>query len=250
MLTSLIASVAAATPITTARVEVVTATCGVRAYLIHEPTVPFLSLALHIQGGGVTDPWGKEGLAYMTAGLLDEGAGPYDSQAFRAELEDNAIRLSFDVNREGFVGDLRTLTLHREHAFELLRLALTEPRFDAEPVERIRSQIQADLRRRSSDPDHLAGRAWHRLAFDGHAYAHSVRGTPESIAAELDTADLPPLDLLIRTSGEVRLSNFLLWQSAYAELIFTDVLWPDFTVAHLEAALADFAGRERRFGGR
>jgi undecaprenyl diphosphate synthase len=74
--------------------------------------------------------------------------------------------------------------------------------------------------------------------------------TPESIAAELDTADLPPLDLLIRTSGEVRLSNFLLWQSAYAELIFTDVLWPDFTVAHLEAALAEFAGRERRFGGR
>jgi undecaprenyl diphosphate synthase len=84
------------------------------------------------------------------------------------------------------------------------------------------------------------------------ATAAAAKGaiTPESIAAELDTADLPPLDLLIRTSGEVRLSNFLLWQSAYAELIFTDVLWPDFTVAHLEAALADFAGRERRFGGR
>lgn len=84
------------------------------------------------------------------------------------------------------------------------------------------------------------------------ATAAAAKGaiTPESIAAELDTADLPPLDLLIRTSGEVRLSNFLLWQSAYAELIFTDVLWPDFTLAHLEAALAQFAGRERRFGGR
>ena len=74
--------------------------------------------------------------------------------------------------------------------------------------------------------------------------------TPESIEAELDTADLPPLDLLIRTSGEVRLSNFLLWQAAYAEMIFTDVLWPDYTPAHLEAALAEFAGRERRYGGR
>jgi undecaprenyl diphosphate synthase len=74
--------------------------------------------------------------------------------------------------------------------------------------------------------------------------------TPETIAAHLDTADLPPLDLLIRTSGEVRLSNFLLWQSAYSELYFTDVLWPDFTVAHLEQALAAFAGRERRYGGR
>jgi len=74
--------------------------------------------------------------------------------------------------------------------------------------------------------------------------------TAESIAAYLDTADLPPLDLLIRTSGEVRLSNFLLWQAAYAELWFTDVLWPEFTPAHLEQALASFAARERRFGGR
>ena len=74
--------------------------------------------------------------------------------------------------------------------------------------------------------------------------------TPESIAAQLDTADLPPLDLLIRTSGEVRLSNFLLWQAAYAEMLFVDTLWPDFTPDHLAAALADFGSRERRFGGR
>jgi undecaprenyl diphosphate synthase len=74
--------------------------------------------------------------------------------------------------------------------------------------------------------------------------------TPETIEAELDTAGMPPLDLLIRTSGEVRLSNFLLWQAAYAELYFTEVLWPDFTPDHLRAALAEFAGRERRYGGR
>ncbi len=74
--------------------------------------------------------------------------------------------------------------------------------------------------------------------------------TPASIAAELDTAGLPPLDLLIRTSGEVRLSNFLLWQVAYTEMVFTDVLWPDFTPEHLRAALAEFAARERRYGGR
>lgn len=74
--------------------------------------------------------------------------------------------------------------------------------------------------------------------------------TTEAIAAHLDTADLPPLDLLIRTSGEVRLSNFLLWQAAYAEMWFTDVLWPDFKLEHLEEALANFAQRERRYGGR
>ena len=74
--------------------------------------------------------------------------------------------------------------------------------------------------------------------------------TPEAIDRHLYTADLPPLDLLIRTSGEVRLSNFLLWQSAYAEMLFMDVLWPDFGEEHLRAACETFAKRERRFGGR
>jgi len=71
----------------------------------------------------------------------------------------------------------------------------------------------------------------------------------DAIAVELDTADLPPVDLLIRTSGERRLSNFLLWQSAYAELLFVDTLWPDFGEVELLDALGDFSRRERRFGG-
>jgi len=71
-----------------------------------------------------------------------------------------------------------------------------------------------------------------------------------AIAAELQTADVPELDLLIRTSGEVRLSNFLLWQAAYAELLFLDILWPDFDEQTFADALRTFAARERRFGGR
>jgi undecaprenyl diphosphate synthase len=72
----------------------------------------------------------------------------------------------------------------------------------------------------------------------------------EALDRHLYTSDLPPLDLLIRTSGEVRLSNFLLWQAAYAEMLFLDVLWPDFTPAHLADALDNFSDRERRYGGR
>jgi undecaprenyl diphosphate synthase len=72
----------------------------------------------------------------------------------------------------------------------------------------------------------------------------------EAIEQSLDTAGLPPLDLVIRTSGEHRLSNFLLWQAAYAELLFVDTLWPDFDGAALDAALSQYAGRDRRFGGR
>ena len=70
-----------------------------------------------------------------------------------------------------------------------------------------------------------------------------------ALDARLDTRGLPPLDLLIRTSGEQRLSNFLLWQAAYAELLFVDTLWPDFDGPALEAAVAEFARRERRYGG-
>jgi undecaprenyl diphosphate synthase len=70
------------------------------------------------------------------------------------------------------------------------------------------------------------------------------------LGSELTTAGLPDLDLLIRTSGEKRLSNFLLWQAAYAELVFTDTLWPDFDEKAFNAALDEFAGRQRRFGGR
>jgi undecaprenyl diphosphate synthase len=74
--------------------------------------------------------------------------------------------------------------------------------------------------------------------------------TAETIEANLDTADMPPLDLLIRTSGEQRLSNFMLWQAAYAEFWFTDTLWPDFDKQKFAGALNEFAGRQRRFGGR
>ena len=73
--------------------------------------------------------------------------------------------------------------------------------------------------------------------------------TPEKIASELDTANIPDPDLMIRTSGEQRLSNFLLWQLAYAELVFVDTLWPDFTAETLKSAIEDFSNRERRFGG-
>ena len=88
-------------------------------------------------------------------------------------------------------------------------------------------------------------RAAQMLAAEGGAEAITVEG----IERHLYTADMPPLDLVIRTSGEQRLSNFMLWQAAYAEFWFTDVLWPDFKPAHLAAAMAEFGRRERRYGG-
>ena len=76
------------------------------------------------------------------------------------------------------------------------------------------------------------------------------RSTRTGVAGALATVGMPDPDLIIRTSGEQRLSNFLLWQGAYAELVFLDVLWPDFGAEHFAAALAEYARRERRFGAR
>jgi zinc protease len=172
-----------------AKVERVVSPGGIEAYLVREPSIPFLSMSIHFAGGSALDPSGKEGLAYMVSGLLDEGAGALDSQAFRTELEDLAIRLSFDAERDSFTAEFKTLSQHRRRAFELLRLALTEPRFDPEPVERIRHQIEASLRRSSEDPEYLASLAWFGAAFAGQPYGRPVRGTLESVAG-LEVADL------------------------------------------------------------
>jgi len=166
------------------RVEEVIGHSGVRAYLLREPSTPFISMRfVFAEAGAAQDPPERAGLANMVAGLLDEGAGPYDSEAFRAALEDNAIRLSFEADRDGFSGRLQTLNENRDLAVELLRLSLTRPRFEGEAVERIRAQILVGLRRRESDPDDRAERAWFREAFGDHPYARPVRGTPETVAA-------------------------------------------------------------------
>ena len=156
---------------------------GVEAWLVEDHTNPIISLELAFRGGSALDAAGKEGTAYLLSGLLDEGAGEFDSQAFQARLQNLSIRLSFDAGLDSFEGSLRTLTENRDTAFDLLRLALTEPRFDAEPVERIRGQILAQLKRASEDPKAIAGRTMRRLFFADHPSGRPVHGSPESLAA-------------------------------------------------------------------
>lgn len=168
--------------------EVVTAS-GIKAWLVNEPAVPLVAVTFEWKGGASADPAGREGLSRMVAGLLDEGAGELDSLAFRTILEDQAIRLGFSHERDAFAGRLLTLTENREQAFDLLRLALAEPRFDAEPVERIRNQLLADIQRRRSDPNTMAALAWFNHAFPDHPYGRTAQGTPEAIQA-IEVAEL------------------------------------------------------------
>ncbi|WP_340116949.1 pitrilysin family protein [Pelagibius sp. 7325] len=155
---------------------------GIEAWLVEDHTNPIIALELAFRGGGALDPEDKAGLAYMVSSTIDEGAGPLDSQAFQGELDNLSISLKFDAGLDSFSGSLETLTENRDRAFELLRLALTEPRFDAEPVERIRSQIVASLSRQSEDPDYIASRVLRRLMYGEHPYARPANGTEASIA--------------------------------------------------------------------
>jgi len=179
----------AAGPAGAAAIERVVSPGGIEAWLVHQPSVPLVALDFAMTGGANEDPADKAGVAHLVASTIDEGAGDLDAKAYHQRLEDNAIELSFSANRDHFRGSLRTLTANRDLAFDMLRLSLTAPRFDEDAVERIRTQILADLRRATTSPGEIASEVWWHTAFPGHAYGRPVHGTLESVP-HIGPADL------------------------------------------------------------
>lgn len=173
----------AALPARAVDVKRVVSPSGIEAWLVEDHTNPLLSMSFAFRGGAIADAADKSGTAEMLSGLLDEGAGELTSEMFQRRLEDNAIKMSFDVGRDTFSGTVKTLSKHRDEAYGLLRLALTQPRFDEEPVTRMRAQFQANLARQLRDPETIAGRAWMAQSFPDHPYGRPVEGTPESLNA-------------------------------------------------------------------
>ena len=162
-------------------IEKIVSPAGIEAWLVREQAVPLVTLNYSFHGGSTQDPAGKAGTANLAADLLDEGAGDLDGQTFHERLESHAIELSFQVGRDEFHGSLRSLNEHREEAFDLLRLALTAPRFDAEAVERVRRQSVAGLQRDITNPNNIASRRWWATAFPDHPYGRETKGTLESV---------------------------------------------------------------------
>lgn len=172
-----------ASPVRALDIQAVTSPGGVKAWLVEDHSNPILTLSFSFAGGQSSDPAGKEGRARLVSGLLDEGAGDLDSTAFQKALTEDSISLRFNSRIDRFAGELVTLTETRERAVELLRLALTAPRFDDEPVARIRAQVLASLRYDQQNPRSIASRAWWGASFPGHPYGRSGDGTPDSVAA-------------------------------------------------------------------
>ena len=179
----------AAAPAGATSIERVISPGGIEAWLVRQPAVPLVALDFAMTGGANEDPADKAGVAHLVASTIDEGAGDLDSNAYHQRLEDNAIELSFTASRDHFRGSLRTLTANRDLAFDTLRLSLTAPRFDDEAVERIRTQILADLRRATTSPGEIASEVWWHTAFPGHPYGRPVHGTLDSVP-RITIADL------------------------------------------------------------
>jgi zinc protease len=161
-------------------IERVVSPGGIEAWLVRNST-PMIALEFAVLGGADQDPADKPGVATMVASLLDEGAGPFDAMAFHDRLERHAIEIGFNADRDHLRGTLRSLKENRDEAFDYLRLMLTEPRFDAEAVERMRAQIMSRLQRDTVSPNDIASRSWWAAAFPGHPYGRPVDGTLESL---------------------------------------------------------------------
>jgi len=148
-----------------------------------------------------------------------------------ADLHRSGVRVRVIGEREGLAADIRRLLTEAEE--------LTAANDKLTLVVAFNYGARQEIAR-------AARRIVHEIAA-GRMTEADV--TAEAIERNLDAPDLPPPDLIIRTSGEQRLSNFLLWQAAYSELVFLPVFWPDFDRAALEAAIGEYRRRERRFGG-
>ncbi|CFW98866.1 Uncharacterized zinc protease-like protein y4wB [Candidatus Filomicrobium marinum] len=164
-------------------IKTVKSASGIEAWLVEEHSVPLVALRFAFTGGSSQDPADKAGVSNFLSAMLDEGAGDLKSAEFQERMEDIAMRMSYEDSRDTFYGSVETLSANRPQAMELLKLALTKPRFDDDAIERIRGQLKASIVYASRDPDRVAGNAWYAAAFPNHPYGKPKDGTLETISS-------------------------------------------------------------------
>jgi zinc protease len=192
-------------------IQPVTSPGGIQAWLVEDHSVPVIAMEFAFRGAGsANDPVAKQGLARLVSNTLDEGAGDLNAQAFQKELQDLVVTLRFEASRDHFSGSLKTLTKNKDRAFELAQMALLEPRFDNEAIERMRSANESRIRSSLSDPEWMAARLLNDKAYTGHAYALNSGGTLSSLK-NISQKDLKTFhknfigknNLVIAVSGDI-----------------------------------------------
>jgi zinc protease len=200
---------------------------GVEAWLVESYAVPLVALEFAVRGGAAQDPAAKAGLATMLAGLLDEGAGPYDARAFHRVVDDLAVHIGFGADRDSLSGHLQTLSRNTGKAFELLKLAANDARLDPESIERVRSQLAAGLKRDANDPDAMVAKAFREAAFPGHPYGRSARGELDTLdAITRDDLDAMRARLFARSDLKIAVVGAIDAKTLSAHLDETFGAWP------------------------
>ena len=171
----------AALPANAMDIQRVTSPGGIEAWLVESHANPLIAMRFAFRGGASQDPADKEGVAYFVTAMMDEGAGDLTAVQFQEAQQSLAMQMDFDASRDVMLGNVRTLTENAEETFKLLRLVMTQPRFDQDAMDRVRAQILAGLKFDANDPETVASLAWDKLAFNDHPYGRPIKGTMASI---------------------------------------------------------------------
>ena len=164
-------------------IQEITSPGGINAWLVEEPAIPFVALEIRVRGGTALDLAGDRGATNLMMALIEEGAGDMDARTFQTAREGLAANFGFDSYDDAVSISARFLTSNRAEAVDLLRLALTQPRFDQDAIDRVRAQVLSGILSDALDPDAIAGDVLFAAAFPDHPYGTPDSGTPESVAA-------------------------------------------------------------------
>lgn len=162
-------------------IQDVTSPGGIKAWLVEEHAVPLMAMNFSFKGGSASEPADKIGVSEFLTGMMDEGAGDVLSRDFQQKRDELAFKMGFDSGKDYFDGTFQTLSRNRDVSVGLLRLAITSPRFDAEPLERVRQQFLLNVKDKEQDPQSLAWNAWMDDALPGDPYARRSDGTLQTI---------------------------------------------------------------------
>ncbi len=165
------------------KIEEVTSAGGIKAWLVNEPSIPFIAMQVGFKGGTSLDAPGKTGAINLMAGLLEEGTGDMDAAAFRRETEGLAANFGFSARRDSVVISAQVLKSNANEALALLRKAIVEPAFNEAALTRVRAQVISGLESDLKDPQSIAGQTMNAIAFAGHPYSLPTDGTLETVKA-------------------------------------------------------------------
>jgi len=170
-------------------IKQITSPGGIDAWVVEEPSIPFIAVEIRFRGGASLDLPGKRGAINLMSGLLEEGSGDMSAQEFQTKLESLAARFSFSAGDDSLSISARFLTENQDEALDLLHQALIEPTFEQDALDRVRAQVLSGLASSAKNPNDIANAAFDAGAFGDHPYGNDLDGTVDSVNA-LTSEDL------------------------------------------------------------